>query len=717
MRFIPEAPYSQYVDPFIGTGGSGFGYASCFPGPQVPYGMIRPGPDTGMGRGAAGFNHFSGYFYGDDFVHAFSLTRLQGAGIVDYGAPALVFADGFDLEKTAREGQQSRIAGQSASPGHYAARLVDPRIDVEITASARTALFRLDPDEGVAPTVIVDLGHSLPDVDILDGFVEVEPDARELRGWVHLSGGYSSRRGGIVVSFVVRASEPFVAHGLFDGDQAIDDDATSASGPDVGAYFEMAPGTRPVIAAAISFVDVEGARKNLDAEADDLDFDRVLAEARELWEAHLQRIRVEGGTERDARIFYSALYRVLLMPTLLEDVDGRYRGLDHEVHVAEDFEYLSDLSLWDTFRTLHPLLDLVYPEHQRNVLRSLVAMAQDGGYVPRWPIGPNYTGGMVGDPAAIVFAESWAKGLRDFDLRTAYDALRLTALEAPPQGAPFRGREGIEEYVTLGYVPVEAAGGSVSRTLEYAYADFALARMAEALGEDEDAALFAERAKNYGNVFDPEVGFFVGRRADGSFEALETETGWRPFYTEGNAHQYLFYAPHDLPGLAELLGGPETTLARLEALFERSTRDTMTPLLPGLYYWHGNEPDLHYAFVFSALGDHERSVRWSRWARERHYGDGPSGLPGNDDGGTMSAWLVFASLGFFPIAGTDEYLLGAPVFERAEIALEGGTLTVECPDPEAPRYTVSLSGEPLAAPSFTHDRIAAGGILRFDAER
>jgi predicted alpha-1,2-mannosidase len=682
--------------------------------------MIRPSPDTGVESGAAPFNHFSGYYHGDTYVHGFSLTRLQGAGIVDYGAPGLVFTNGFSAEKTAVEGQRSRFTHerQSAEPGHYSVALLDAEIEVEVTASARTALFRLSPEGDVEPTVIVDLGYSLPGVDILDGHVELAMEDREIRGWVRLSGGYSSRRGGIVVSFVVRSPSAFAAHGLFDGDTILDAEVTEATGPDVGAYFTLAPSeTPPVVTASISFVDVEGALANLEAEAADFDFDRVRGEAHEAWAAHLSRVRVEGAGEREARIFYSALYRALLMPTLLTDVDGRYRGLDGEVHVADGYDYVSDLSLWDTFRTLHPLLNLVYPEHQRNVLRSLVAMAEDGGYVPRWPIGPNYTGGMVGDPAAILMAESWLKGLRDFDLQTAYEALRFTALEPPPVDAPFNGRGGIEPYVELGYVPVEASGGSVSRTMEYAYADHALAVMADALDEADDAALFAERAKNYANVHDPVSGFFIGRGEDGAFVTLESATTWQPFYTEGNAYQYLFYAPHDLAGLAELLGGADTALSRLDEIFDRSTRDFQMPTLPGQYYWHGNEPDLHYAFVFSELGDHASSVRWSRWVIESQYGDGPDGLPGNDDGGTLSAWVVFASLGFFPIAGTDHYLLGAPIFDRAEITLEAGTLTIESPDPDASRYRVTLDGEALSRPAFVHQDIVSGGVLRFEPER
>jgi predicted alpha-1,2-mannosidase len=719
-RFVPEAPYTRYVDPFIGTGGLGFGYASCFPGPQMPYGMIRPGPDTGLEGGAAPFDHFSGYNYGDAYVHGFSLTRLQGAGIVDYGAPGLVFADGFTAEKTSVSGQRSRFTHdlESAEPGHYAVTLLDAGIDVEVTASHRTALFRVAPDEGVEPTVIVDLGYSLPSVDILDGHVELSIESREIRGWVRLAGGYSNRRGGIAVSFVVRSSAPILAHGLFDGDVLLDAASTSADGADVGAFITLgASGEAPVVAASISFVDVDGALANLEAEAADFDFERVRGEAHEAWAAHLAKIRVEGASEREARIFYSSLYRALLMPTLLEDVDGRYRGLDDGVHVADGFDYVSDLSLWDTFRTLHPLLNLVYPEHQRNVLRSLVAMAEDGGYVPRWPIGPNYTGGMVGDPAAIVIAESWLKGLRDFDLRTAYDALRSTALEAPPPEAPFGGRGAIEPYVELGYVPIEAAGGSVSRTMEYAYADYALSVLAEALAEPEDVSVFTARAKNYENVFDQESGFFIGRSEDGTFVTLASATAWQPFYTEGNAYQYLFYAPHDLSGLAELLGGADVALERLDDLFDQSTRDAYTPMFPGTYYWHGNEPDLHYAFVFAALGDHERTVRWSRWVMASQYGDGPDGLPGNDDGGTLSAWYVFASLGLFPLAGTDQYLLGAPVFDRAEIELPSGTLTIECPALEAGAYQLTLDGTPLPQPRITHDAIASGGVLRFDAER
>jgi len=440
----------------------------------------------------------------------------------------------------------------------------------------------------------------------------------------------------------------------------------------------------------------------------------VRAEAEQVWEEHLSRVRVEGRHEHDFRRFYTAIYHVLSMPTLAMDVDGRYRGLDDAIHTADGYRYYTDFSLWDTFRTLHPLLTLLYPEYQLDMLRSLVAMSADGGAMPRWPLGTGYTGGMVGDPAAMTLADSWVKGIRDFDLRTAYDALERSAMGTASER--FGGRGNAEVYDTMGYVPIEHAGGSASRTLEFAYADWALAILADALGETEDAEYFRARSGNWINNWDADRQFFIGRHEDGSFEEYFREDRWMDYYTEGNGWQYVWYVPHDLPGLADVMGGREAFLDRLDGFFEMSAGMRITAI-PGFWYWHGNEPDIHAAFIFSAMGDVERSSRWSRWVSRTLYGDGPTGLPGNDDGGTLSAWLVFASMGLFTITGEEDYLLGSPLLTRVEFDVGDGVFTIEAPDAsdQAPIVREArLDGEVLEQPSFPHSRVVPGGVLSLD---
>lgn len=715
--FAP-APLIQHVDPFIGTGGEGYGVGSGFPGPQVPFGLARPSPDTTLVGGLAlGFAHCAGYHYDDGEIQGFSQTRMHGTGIVDYGAVRVMPSDGMTEDKTEVAGYRQGFdkASEQASPGYYTATLAGG-IQAELTATARVGLQRFTFPEGQDPVVILDLAHGLSDVEVVAGQVEVDAEAGEVRGYHHVSGGYSSRFGGVKMYYALRASRPFAAFGSWDDGTPVDG-AAAQEGPEVGAYMRFDPGEPVVVAIGLSFVDAAHAAMNLDAEAPGLDFEAARTAAEAAWEHELARVEVRGESPRDFELFYTAIYHALLMPTLASDVDGSYRGLDDAVHTS-DTPYYTDFSLWDTFRTLHPLLTLLYPDYQRDMLRSLTRMAEDGGWMPRWPLGTGYTNGMDGESATVVYADSIVKGFdpEEVGLASAYAVMRKTAMAPVPPGSPYGGRMAVDQYIELGYVPVEAGGNSASWTLESAYDDFALAALADVLGEAEDADMFRERAGYWKNVWDPAQQFLVARSQSGKFVPVDNALTWQDFYAEGNALQYAWYAPHDLEGLAEAMGGVDEALARLEQFFLDSEQEVVG-LMPQQYYWQGNEPDIHAPFVFSALGDHARSARWSRWVLRNRYDDGPGGLPGNDDGGTMSAWLNFAALGIFPIAGTDVYLLGSPIFSEAILHLPGGDLRIVAPvtsDDALGSAVASWEGEPLAQPRVLHGDIAQGGTLRID---
>jgi predicted alpha-1,2-mannosidase len=713
-----EAPLIQYVNPFIGTGGLGFSVGSAFPGPQRPFGLARPGPDTTLPGGAVSFYHCSGYYFGDPLIRGFSQVRPHGMGIPEYGAIGLMPTLGMTADKTREPGHRAPFSHETevASPGYYAVTLDDSDIRAELTATLRVGVHRFTFPSGSDAVVLVNVGHFMADVNILDGTVTVDVAAQEVSGFAHFAAGYSNRFGGMPVHFVARFSRPFSAHGVWQGDDLFAGE-TSRDGADTGAYLHFDVSSDPVVEVAVglSFTDLAHARMNLDAEVPTLDFDALRAEAEQDWEEHLGRVEVEGRDATDFTLFYTALYHVLLMPTRADDVDGSYFGFDGNVHTAEGFRYYTDFSLWDTFRTQHPMLVLLYPEYQRDMLLSLMAMARDGGYMPRWPLGIGYTGGMIGESATIVFADSWAKGLRDFDLRVAYDVMRLTAMEPTPPGAPYGGRGGLTQYLDLGYVPVEAGGGSVSRTLEYAYNDWALAILAEALGETEDRDHFLERAGYWRNLYDPSTGLLVGRRTDGDFEPVDPSR-WEDYYTEGNALQYTWYVPQDLDGLADAMGGREALLDRLEWLFEESEAE-VPGVGPRVFYWQGNEPDIQYPYIFSAMDRPDSSARWTRWALRTSYGTGPDGLPGNDDAGTLSAWLAFAQLGIFPIAGTDHYLMGSPVFTRAVMHLPGGDFVITAPaasDEAIYIRAAELDGVPLERARIPHADVVDGAHLHLE---
>lgn len=715
-----EAPYAAYVNPFIGTGGLGYGTGSAFPGPQTPFGLARPGPDTSVEGRAPDFAHCSGYNYADTHIDAFSHTRMHGTGIVDYGVVSLMPTVGMSNAKTSEDGYRASFSHHTevSSPGYYAVTLQEADVRVELTATDHVGLHRWTFPAGSDAVVVFDNGHALSDVQADDAQIRVNVVDQEVSGYVHFVGGYSGRFGGMNVYFAARFSKPITRHGVFQ-DHVLAENEDARDGANTGAYvaFDVTDGGAVEGAVAISFVDIAHARMNLLAEAFPVNFDVARSAAVAAWEEKLSRVELEGRYPDDFVRYYTALYHALLMPTLAMDVDGSYRGFDREVHVATGFRYSTDFSLWDTFRTQHPLLTLLYPEIQRDLLKSMIAMAHDGGYIDSWPLGIGYTGGMVGESAAIVFADSVVKGITEIDVRTAYDSMRSTAMAPTPEGSRYGGRDGVGDYVAHGYVPSEQGGGSVSMTLEYAYDDFALARLAEFLGESADETLFDARAQNYHNVFDASQQFFAKRARDGSFDPIENATAWSDDFTEGDAWQYLWYAPHDLAGLTEMLGGRDVTLERLDDFFSRSRQSVHTPL-PDPYYWQGNEPDLHAAFLYAFLNDASGTASATRWILESRYGNDAAGLSGNDDAGTLSAWFIFAASGIYPIAATPDYLLGSPIFSNIVMHLPSGDLRIAAPASSAQNLfvrSVSLDDSILSEARVSHFALtSAPSTLRFE---
>jgi len=708
-----EVPLLRYVDPLIGTGGEGFGTGSAFPGPQRPFGMARPGPDTADAQGAAiGYAHCAGYAHFDTHIVAFSQIHLHGTGVVDEGALGFMPVVGMSAARTRRNGNLSpfRHAREMARAGYYRVTFDAPEITTEITATDRVALYRVTFPRGSDGYLLFDVGHRLPDVNVTAGELTVM-DA-ELSGRVHFEGAYSRRFGGVDLYWVARASRPLARTGTWrDGTLGAERSRTGAS---IGAYVPIDTTDDPTVTVAIglSYTDVEHARANLEAEAADLDFDRVRRASEAQWEALLGRVHVTARGDAALRMLYTAVYHTLLMPTLVSDVDGTYRGVDRMLHRAQGWRAYSDFSLWDTFRTEHPWLSMVYPEYARDFARSLLAMGEVLGYFPRWPLATGETGGMLGDCGALTMADTWLRGVRDFDVEGAYALAQRSAFDQDRTR-----RDNLEAYTTLRYVPIEAGGSSASKTMEYAYADAAVAAWARGLGHDDDARRLSARTSSYRNLWDPAQRFLVGRHRDGRFAQLRSYTGWHDFYAEGGAWQYLWYAPHDLEGLATLLGGRDAFLARLEEFFSMSMAARRTPL-PDPYYWHGNEPDIHAPWIPSAFGDVAAASRYVDWVRRTRYTDGPDGLPGNDDGGTLSAWLLFAALGVYPIAGTESWLLAAPMVTEARVALaDKAFLTVQAPRGGVPGYVprgLRWNGTPRAHPTLDQATFGRGGQLVFD---
>jgi predicted alpha-1,2-mannosidase len=714
------------VNPFIGTGGNTYVCAHNTPGATTPFGLIRLSPDTISAYRKTAANT-SGYYFKDPRIIGFSHTRLCGTGAID-GGHFRVMPTGLDTPLTElRRG----IAGpldhdrESASPGYYSIDMPKIKVRAELTATGRVGVHRYHFASDSTPRIVIDIGSALGKGTSQECKVQINRETNTITGSVRTFGSFSGRYGGLKVYFAALLKQPWEQCTTWSGD-SITVDSTGARGDDVGVElkFKNPANGQPIeLALAISHVSVANARVNLNTELADRSFDEVHQLATDQWNDRLSRIQIDGGDESDQTIFYTALYRSLTMPTIFNDVNKQYTGFDGQVHQADGFDYYTDMSLWDTFRTTHPLFTLITPKRHRDMVVSLVKMAEQGGNLPRWPSGTGYTNSMFGAPAEIAIAEAYLKGIRDFDVDTAYRVMRKAALEPAPKDAAYSGRRGISDYIKYGYCPAETMSGAVAKTLEYASTDAAIGRLASELDHKEDAALFARRAQSYRNLWNPESEYFQPRDIDGNFSTalqplLLTYLDFRgevtDDYVEGSALQWRWAVTHDDAGLVSLFSSPEKFARELDAFFAGS-KPTVGEI-PNGYYWHGNQPDIHSVYLFNAAGRPDLTQKWVRWILKHKHGIGPDGIDGNDDGGTLSAWYVFSSLGFYPIVGTDRYELGSPLWKQAKVRIGDHQLQIIA-DNYAPDRVyverVELNGKKLDRTWFTHSEIAGGGTLRF----
>ena len=725
---VQPGELGRWVNPFIGTGGIPWVCGHNFPGAMVPFGMVRLGPETASILIRKRALNTSGYYYGDDQVLGFSHTRLNGTGATEGGHFLVVPAIEPVQPKTYRKGQTTSFSHSEelASPGYYAVNLPNIGTLVELTATPRVGVHRYTFSRSKTSHLLLDVMNALGGREGREGKVRVWPEAQEVEGAVRTFGTFAGRYGGIQVYFVARFNQPFASFSTWQGDTVFPNQ-TTAEGNGVAVDLGFAATSQPHVVTlklAISYVSIENARANLQAETGANDFDDILVEAQQAWEDKLSLIKIQGGAEKQKTIFYTALYRVFQMPTIFNDANGEYLGFDRKVHQTSDFRYFTDLSIWDTFRTVHPLYTLIAPKDQRDMVVSLVKMLEQGGWLPRWPSGHGYSNSMLGTPADIVIAETYLKGIRDFDVGKAYQAMRRTALAPTPPGAAFSGRQGVERYLQYGYCPAGMVERSVSRTLEFAWADHAISLLAESLGHHEDAALFREHAKFYRNLWNTNTQYFQPRDAQGKFVEpfkpllltyQDREGKLTKDYVEGSALQWRWAAPFDAEGMISLFKSREYFVEELNSFFAESD-PARGAWNPGPYYWHGNQPDLPAAYLFNDAGRPDLTQKWARWIMDHKYGDGYDGLDGNDDAGTLSAWYVFSALGFYPVAGSDRYQLGAPLFEKAEVKLKHNSLVIVAEN-HAPNHPYVrqawLNDIPLDRTWISHAEIERGGILKF----
>jgi len=720
------------VDPFIGTGGEGH----TFPGAVVPFGMIQLSPDTQIKPRSEAFGWSAGYRYEDHTIVGFSHTHFSGTGHSDLGDVLLMPIAGevrFERGEPDKPGSgytaRFRHASEVAQPGYYAVTLDDYGVRAELTASARVGLHRYHFPAARPAHVLIDLRTSMYDYPgkVLWARLRLRPDGtvsgfRETRGWAPGRQLYFALRFSVTPSgHEFRNTESDILYKGFPppADHEPRARAQLEGRQLVGAFdFAGAEGSTLIVKVAISPVSEESAIANL-AEVPGFDFDAVQRAARERWIEALAAIEV-AAAEPLKRSFYTALYHALQAPSLFMDSDGGFRGPDNAVHRAAGFTNYSTFSLWDTYRALHPLLTIVQSARRTDdIVQSLLAAqrASPYGMLPVWAFHGLETWCMIGYHAVPVIADAWMKGIRGFDADAALSAMVATATYGPYGG--------LAGYMQLGYVPIDEEGEAASKTLEYAFDDWTIARMAERMGRDEIAATFYRRAANWRNAFDPASGFMRARRRDGRFrEPFDPAlSGYGTDYTEGNAWQYSWYVPQDIAGLVQAHGGAAALLGKIDQVFDARVdpkvfahMEDITGLIG--WYAHGNEPSHHIAYLYAAAGEPWRTQARLAAIMNSQYAPRPDGLAGNDDLGQMSAWFIFTALGFYPLApASNEYIIGRPFLERATLNLPSGKrFTVIAPgvDDAHPYIAgVTLNGKPLGRAFLRHEEIMAGGELRF----
>ena len=726
----PTRPPEAAVAPLlVGSGGFGFGAGSAFVGAAAPQGLAKVGPDTKGPWGVVDFLHCSGYWYGDDTIRGFTHMHLHGTGVPDYGVLALMPVAAFDAAHTTVDGYESPFAKatESATPGRYAVTLANGDIREEITATAHAAHHRITYPAGASTAhVVIDLDHHLERGTVADESVTIDAATHSLSGSFRNLGGMSGGFGGTMVYFVVKPNEPWSnASAWSAGNPPAPVGQAQGSGVGVDLDFDLTTSHAPVeIQVGLSLTSLAEAAANLTAEMPSFAFDQEAASTAAAWQKATSVVQTQGGTPAQQTMMQAAVYHLFLMPTVQSDVDGSYLGIDGKVAQAQGFHYCSDMSLWDTYRTLNPLYDLVAPDRALDAVQSLVAMARAGGFLPKWPIGAGDSGTMIGASAEVVLADAYVKGIRGFDAEGAYQIARAAAMSptAPPGGRG--GRDNVVSYMQLGYVPA-TVGASASWTIEYGQDDAALAALAAALGHTDDANALSTRLHGWQKLYDSATGYLWAKNADGSWATPHgNPTVQTDDFDEANAAQSVWGPWYDVDGLESVMGGKDALVRNLEAFFEQGKADYDAvrwdqPLSAGAtrkYYWGGNEPDIHTPYLFALAGRPDLTQKWVAWIENEVYTAGADGLPGNDDGGTMSGWLVFSMLGVYPVPGTDRYVVGAPAFPHARIAVAGGTFTIDAPDasPANPYVqSVTLNGAPLATPVLHHADLRPGGNLTF----
>jgi predicted alpha-1,2-mannosidase len=741
------ADYTQYVNPFTGTGGAmGEGFGNTYPGAVYPFGMIQISPDNG----GSGWQYASGYHYEDEWIAGFSHVHLSGTGVGDMLDISLMpttkeikekyfiqdkdFVNEFlkdnplpyyDVDED--EGEvavfknnlllkyRSKFSHdkEKASPGYYFVNLMDDNIDVELTASELAGMHRYTFNEkGKEQHLILDLGFAVNRDKPVETVVETK--GKDMITGYRFSTGWAK---GQKVYFAMKFSRQFKEFQSFVTEEKSD---TKAKGSKVKGVFTFGSNKEELIVkVAISSASVEGAVANLGtADKYKWDFDDMHADTKAKWNNELGKIKVTTANKLNKRLFYTALYHSFISPYRFSDIDGFYKGYDGEKTEAEGYTHYTVLSIWDTFRALKPLLAITQPELYNDIIQSMLSQYKQTGSLPYWEIMGSEGGSMIGFHAVSLIADAIFKGIDNFDKELAYEAMIKIANTE---------RKGLHHFRKYGYVPTDKdKHGTVSKTVEYCYNDWCVAQVAKYMGKEDDYNKYMKSSDNYRKLFDPEYKLMRGKKSNGEwyepFHPRFSQYG-NAHFVEGNSWHYSWFVPHDVEGLIELTGGTDDFEMMLDSLFAQTSEQLgkWTEDVTGLIgqYAHGNEPSHHVAYLYNYVGKERKTQYRINQILTTLYEDKPNGICGNEDCGQMSAWYVFSSLGFYPLNPiSGKYDLAAPLFDKTEISLPNGKIFTVIANNISEKNiyakSIKLNGKELKEPFFTYKDLMDGGTLEFD---
>ena len=723
----PESPVTEVVDlvdPLIGTAVATTPSAikhsvsgselrgQNYPAVGVPHGMTQWTPETQSTE----LKCKPPYYYEDTVITGFRGTHwMSGSCTQDYGSVSLMPFTGVVIPDPYDRGSTYHKSSEVAKPNHYRVTLDKYNVDVELSALSRTGMLKFIFQGDETPSISIspnsDEGYGFVYIDVENQLVwGYNPAHRIYQGWGEEAGfsGY----------FAMVFSEPFTGYGTWnDGQVQQNGVEVKGDSTQVGAYVTFENAQEIIVKVGTSFTGMEGALLNLRSEMPDWDFGAIKEASAESWNKVLNKIKVKGDND-NTELFYTALYHSYLLPRVFNDVDGKYVGFAEDGNIYQsDHDYYVDFSMWDSYRSVHPLMTIVEPKKSSDMVNSLLLKAEQGEWLPIFPAWNNYTAAMIGDHAIAMICDAEAKGISGFDQEKAWTYMKKNAFQYNADKESYvsgKGRRVLNTYLEYNYIPMEEKvphsfhkEEQVSRTLEYAYDDFVLAKYAEKLEKPEYDELI-NRAKNWLNVFDASTGFVRGKHSDGRwYEPFDPNATRTPFITEGTPFQYTWYVPHDVYGLMDAMGGKEAYIEKLDLLFDTDE------------YWHGNEPGHQTAYMYAYSGTPWKTQQRIYDIIKSEYGTGPGGLSGNEDAGQMSAWLVFSMMGFYPVCpGTPYYILGTPAFEEAVITLETGSqFKIQAKNLSESNYFIqsaTLDGEVFDRSWISHEELVTGGELIFE---